>query len=210
MRITEPSTMLTDYLLGGATLFWAVRLFRDARAEKQMSMLLWAGALIATGVAALVAGSYHGFGETLGDGVRLALWKITVYGIGLASYFMASGTIQASVRRPVASWLQLAVVVKFMLYAAWMATHNHFRYVIYDYAPALLLVLALQAYAYFKVQAPSARWMATAVVVSVLAAVIQQSGVALHQHLNHDALYHLVQIGANYLFYRGARLLRDG
>jgi hypothetical protein len=40
--------------------------------------------------------------------------------------------------------------------------------------------------------------------VSVLAAVVQQSGWSLHQHFNHNDLYHVIQAVGVWLLYRGA------
>ncbi len=37
----------------------------------------------------------------------------------------------------------------------------------------------------------------------------QRSGMALAEWFNHNDLYHLIQLIALYLFYRGARLLQD-
>ena len=45
--------------------------------------------------------------------------------------------------------------------------------------------------------------------VSFVAAAVQVSGVAIHQQFNHNDLYHVIQMGGMYLFYRGALLLTD-
>ena len=46
-------------------------------------------------------------------------------------------------------------------------------------------------------------WMLAGVAVSVMGALVQASGFALHAHFNHNDLYHVIQIGAMFLFYRG-------
>jgi hypothetical protein len=51
--------------------------------------------------------------------------------------------------------------------------------------------------------------MVAGVAVSIAAAAVQASGLDLHQHFNHNDLYHLVQLGALLLYYRGVRLLTD-
>jgi hypothetical protein len=43
------------------------------------------------------------------------------------------------------------------------------------------------------------------VAVSVLAGLAQASGLALHERFNHNDLYHVLQIAAMFLFYRGVR-----
>ena len=65
MRITEPMTMITDYLMGALALVLAVRLLRDGVAPGQTSVRLWALALLMTATASFVGGSYHGFIELL-------------------------------------------------------------------------------------------------------------------------------------------------
>jgi peptidoglycan/LPS O-acetylase OafA/YrhL len=90
-----------------------------------------------------------------------------------------------------------------------MATHDEFRYVIYDYAPAMFGVLILQAYAYFGRREASVKWITAGILVSFAAAGIQQSGFTLHQNFNYNDLYHVIQMGAIYLLYKGALLLND-
>jgi hypothetical protein len=48
------------------------------------------------------------------------------------------------------------------------------------------------------------------ILVSFVASLIQQSGFALHQHFNHNDIFHVIQLLALWLLYRGGRLLDDG
>lgn len=209
MQISEPTTMLTDYALAALTLVLAVFLNRAGRVNRQISIRLWATAFIAAAIAALAGGTSHGFALHLGENMKTALWKATVYSIGLASCFMLSGTILASISRPLSKWLLAVVVLKFIGYAEWMATHDEFRYVIYDYAPAMLGVIILQSYSYYSGREASAKWIIAGIFVSFVAAGIQQSGFTIHKHFNYNDLYHVIQMGATYLFYKGALLFRD-
>lgn len=209
MQISEPMTMFTDYVLAVLTMILAVLLLGVGRIKSQVSIKLWAAALVATAVAAVVGGTSHGFALHFGEVMKIALWKVTVYAIGLASFFMLSGTIMASVAGPLGRWLQAAAVLKFIVYAVWMATHDEFRYVIYDYAPAMFGVLMLQVYAYFSRREASVKWIIAGILVSFAAAGIQQSGFTLHQHFNYNDIYHIIQMGAIYLLYKGALLLND-
>jgi len=209
MTITEPVTMLTDYALAGISLFFSARLFREGRLHRQTSVLLWAAALAVTASASICGGSYHGFVAHLSDLTRFALWKATVYSLGLMSLLMLSSVIVAAVRRPLRDWLLAASALDFVVYAAWMTTHNDFRYVIYDYAPAMVGVLLLQVWAVYRRSNASAFWIVAGVLVSFVAAGVQQSGFNLHENFNHNDLYHVIQLVALYLFYRGGLLLQD-
>ena len=209
MQITEPTTMLTDYLLGLFTVILAVRLFKLNENQQENSILLWAGALVATAIAAFLGGTSHGFALHFSDFAKTAIWKATVYSIGLASFLMLSGTLFATVANPLRKLLLGLVLLKFLIYAGWMISHDEFKYVIFDYAPAMLGVVLLQVYAYSKWKHKSAPWLIAGVVVSFAAAGIQMSGFTLHQHFNHNDLYHVIQMGAIFLLYRGAGLLKD-
>lgn len=209
MQITEPVTMLTDSLLGAVAFVCAGLLFRAWRRERQKAALLWVWALAATCGTALVGGTYHGLALYLSIGTLAAFWKATVYLAGLASLFMLSGTIVASVSGQLRRWLLWATVAKFLVYAIWMVWHNDFRYVVYDYVPAMVAVLALQAWTAYRRREESAQWIIAGVLISFVGAGIQQSGFTLHRHFNHNDLYHVIQMGAVYLFYKGVCLLRD-
>ncbi len=53
------------------------------------------------------------------------------------------------------------------------------------------------------------RWLKGGVLVTVIGVLIQQSGRSLHQHFNHNDIYHLVQMVGIYCFYRGVACLHD-
>ena len=157
MQITEPMTLLTDYILAAGSLFFAVRLKAITQNQGQTCRKLWGLAFLFAAVAALLGGTYHGFSVYLGEFLHPALWNSTVYFIGLASGLMISGTLTASLNR----------------------------------------------------QDESVRWFLSGVGISSLGLGIQQSDLALHEHMNHNDLSHLILLGALYLFYCGSRLLQD-
>lgn len=209
MTISEPMTLLTDYLLGALVLFFAVRLGTAGRRSSQMSVRLWSLAFYASAAAALAGGTYHGFLPYLEGPAALLLWKITVYAVGAAGFsLLVAAVIAAFAGRSRRCLLGLAGL-KFLLYAAWMATHNDFRFVIYDYAPSLLAVLLLQIHGAFRRRQSSAPWLIGGILVSFIAAGVQRSGLLLHEHFNHNDLYHVIQMGAFWLLFRGGMLLRD-
>jgi hypothetical protein len=206
MTITEPTTMITDYLLAGIAIFLAWQIFRKNQSK---SARLWAWGLIMTAVAAIAGGTSHGFSLYLSETAKSVIWKTTVYAIGITSLLMLSGTILASLQGVWQRFLLGMIFIKFLFYAYWMISHNEFKYVIYDYAPAMLLIIVLQTSARFKYKAASAPWLISGIVVSFIAAGIQLSGFTIHEHFNHNDLYHVIQMVALYIIYRGVVLLRD-
>src|SRR5687767_9447039 len=119
MTFHEPMTMITDYILGLGAAVFGVRLW-------EKNVRAWALAFLFTAAASFLGGTYHGFAP------HHWLWKATVYAIGLASFFLLSGAIVASVNGQAQRWLMTVAVAKFMAYATWMITHDNFINVIVD------------------------------------------------------------------------------
>lgn len=209
MAFSEPTTMATDYVLVLLCGFFAWRLWRVGKRAAHASVCFWAAGFVCFGLASLAGGTVHGFSTILSEAVLQALWKLTLYAIGLASFFLLTGTLSACIVPPVRRFAMLIPYVQLIVYVLWMATHNDFRYVIYDYAFTNLGILALQFHAGITRRVRSAAWLAGGVLVSSLAAAVQVNEIAFHQHFNHNDLYHVIQIGGMYLFYRGAFVLKD-
>jgi hypothetical protein len=163
----------------------------------------------ALAVASFAGGTVHGFSLVLGEIVLQGLWKGTAFAIGLASCCFLAGTMIASVAQPLRRWLVGLPILQLAGYAVWMVTHDEFRYVIYNYGMTLAVVLLVQIYQGVVRNAPSASWIVAGILVSFLAALVQQSGLALHPSFNHNDLYHVVQMVGMVLLYRGAALLQD-
>ncbi len=47
------------------------------------------------------------------------------------------------------------------------------------------------------------------IVTTLVGAGVQASGFTLHRHFNHNDLYHVIQMAATVMLYRGALLARD-
>ena len=160
-------------------------------------------------VGALAGGTSHGFANYLGDLGQTITWKLTVYAIGAASVCLASAAIHAHFSGPIRRVLLVVVLIKFIVYAVWMVNHDDFEYVINDYAPTMAFVLILEGWGLITRRATSAPWIIAGIVISFIGAAIQQNEIALHQHFNHNDLYHVIQMVGLYLLYRGGLLLRD-
>ncbi len=170
-------------------------------------MKLWAGAFFSTALASFVGGTFHGFTLILSSSILAGLWKVTVYLTGFSSFFLLSAVLMAGLTPPVSRWALVLSALKLVVYLAWMVTHDDFLFVVYDYGSAMILILIFQVYAFYKLQSSAAGWIVGGILLSFVGAAIQQSGVSLHQHFNHNDLIHIVQMGAFYLLYRGGNAL---
>ena len=141
---------------------------------------MWALAFLFTAFGSFLGGTYHGFAPQLAPLASAALWKCTTIAIGLASFFLLAG----SERR-----LSAFALVKFIVYASWMIAHDDFIWVIADYGVTLLLVGIVVR----------TKWVIASILVSVLGAIVQISG--------NNVVYHLIQLVALWLLYRGGKVM---
>ena len=192
MTIHEPMTVLTDYALGGVAAWLSLLLFRCP----QTSRRLWALAFAALAAAAFLGGTWHGFLQSS------LLWKATTLSAGVASFGMVAGSSYAVFSGQLRAFILTAALAKLVVYSAWMLGHDAFIYVVVDTGIAFIVVAALHLW---KWNAP----ILAGVAVSIAAALVQASGLKLHEHFNHNDLYHVIQIAAVLLLYRGARRLTD-
>jgi hypothetical protein len=203
MNIAEPTTMLTDYVLGALCLLWGWKLWRLTKSRKG-AQALWARAFFATGLAAWLGGTVHGFVLILPEIWIMAMWKGTLYLTGIASFFMLAAVVLVSLPRAISRWGLAICVLKLGVYLVWMFNHQDFRFVVYDYGSALILILGFQLAALYQRRSVAAGWIAGGIVLCFVGAGIQQGGISLHIHFNHNDFFHVVQMGAFYLLFRGA------
>jgi len=184
-------TLLTDYLLCGFTAYFGFLLSRNPKAK------WWAIAFFAVAAAALIGGTYHGFP----DFHPHELWAATMFCAGVASFAMVIATGLATGIAP--TFFFWFALLKFMAYVAITARHDEFIWVVIDSGGALAIVALLHAIR----GDPPWRWMVGGAAVSVVGAGVQAMHLAPHPGFNHNDLYHVMQIAAMWLFYRGARLI---
>ena len=209
MPISEPVTMLTDYLIFGQSMLLAWYLHRSIGDGKNQAKRFWTWALLAVGLASLFGGTYHGFSLVIPKHLNVYLWQATTMSIGFVSCFMVVGTVLATVKPPWRNLLILVSAAQLLFYLGWMTAHDEFLYVILNYVPSMVLVFALQAIAFVTSRSGSEGFIMSGIIVSFVGAGVQQSGFALHQHFNHNDLYHVIQMLGIYLLYRGALRLQD-
>src|SRR5438128_5652815 len=113
MQITEPVTMLTDYALAAASLYFAYLLARILGPRNRVSAWLWCAAFLASAVAALLGGIYHGLASHFDDSTLLSVWNVLVYMMGFSNGCMIGGIHAAYIQRGdgTVKWITLGVVV---------------------------------------------------------------------------------------------------
>jgi len=204
LTIHEPTTMLTDLVIMAVAWLLARQLLQNEQHRRYRSRFYWGAGLLFIGLGALQGAISHGLAAYLGDTADTLIWKGTVYSIGFSMVFALGGTLEGA---PLAAgarrFFWVVNLVAFLVYAAWMISHDDFLYVIYFYVPAMLLIAALQVWALLGKQSHGAGWILGGVVVTLFGAVVQQSGFTLHTHFNYNDMFHLIQVVGLLLFFRG-------
>ena len=98
MHFSEPVTTLTDYALGGASLYFAIALLQK-KPPKSRSSRLWSIGFFGSAVAAFVGGTFHALKFQVAASVLNMLWNITVASISASGAFMVSGVMVSSIHR---------------------------------------------------------------------------------------------------------------
>ncbi len=206
--MTEPDVTLTDYGLAVECALFMYLLSRpgDRRGPLGAWFLLFFGA---TGTAAFIGGTVHGFfldERILGAKI---LWAATLLAVGLAA--LAAWGIGARLQfpMPLAGWVEIAAAVEFASYALVVLLVNQaFVVAILDYLPAALFLMVVFGLRYRRTgERPLLAGLA-GLALTFVASAIQQAGLALHPlYLTHNALHHLVQAVALFMLFWAGRCL---
>lgn len=201
--LSEPTTTLTDYVLAALTGAFALLLVRRGLAIGDAGVVVWGGAFAATAAAALVGGTVHGFATRLGEARKRMLWLTTLVLTGLVGFCLIVGAAIALAPALLREALVALAALKLAGALFLLVRRQDFRFLLYDAGVSLLVVLALVLLAAWRGPAPGAGWIAAGAGLSLVAAAVQQSGITLHRHFNHNDLFHVIQMLASYLLFRG-------
>lgn len=201
-------TTLTDYLLGALAGVLGVRLLRVGAHSSQVTVRLWGMSFLCMAVGAFVGGTSHGFAGMMSTQTHTALWKITVWAIGATAALLLAATAYSCLSASRRQLLLGVATVQFAIYAIWMWSHDEFIWVIADYLPAVAIVIGFQFIAW-RGGVAGAGAILLGLHTTLVGAGVQASGLALHEHFNHNDLYHVIQMAATVMLYRGAVQARD-
>lgn len=204
---TELSTALTDLLCAAAAAACAVRLGRPQGGRA----ILWRSAFLTSAAASLLGAAAHGL--SLPPTLSRWSWHL-IYACLAATVALAAGAAaRESLGRRAARWAGLLLLAGAALFWALTAFHSDSfaLFVAYEaaglgFALALLVSLALRG-------RPGAAAASAGLGLFLLAGAVQASGpfeIRWGWPLDHNGLFHLVQLPAFFLLAAGARRLIAG
>ena len=218
MLISEPITTLTDYAIALESLVLGSILLDRGIARGQLAPQLWGVAFGSVAVAAGLGGTCHGFVLELDNRIVRVLWQGMVYALSFASFFMLLAAIKSSLSARYQRWGFWGVGAKSAVFLGWTissySADQVFSFGVADYLSSMLMVLALAIVPALSDQfaadtKKAMGWIMAGILTSALAIGLQRSDLAIADTLNHNDFYHLVQMFALYLFFRGGNLLKD-
>jgi hypothetical protein len=133
MYLTEPVTALTDYLLAAASFAFALAIRRRMGPHNRLSGWYWCAAFVASALAAIAGGTFHGFAWFLAPETLRALWNVTMFSIGACAAFIAAGVRAGSFKAGEHSmkWLTRGIVltvVGLLVLLSRLPRATHFNY----------------------------------------------------------------------------------
>jgi hypothetical protein len=204
--LSEPTTLVSNWVLAAVALGLGVRLYRRGAGAEGLAGRLWAIAFLAGSTAALAGGVVHGFAASLTPIAHDVLWKVVLVGIGVASSLILAGTVVATLSSVWnRAWLTVAAG-QLAVYLAFVSVSDDVRLAVWNGAVTILVVLAL----FLAAASDDSRrlgWILLALGLSAAGLVAQRAGLAI-AFLNHNDVCHVIQTVALWPFYlAGLRLI---
>ncbi len=195
-RITEPTTMITDFILAIEAIIFSIIIFNNYSTTAQ---LLWAFAFVITSFGAVLGGITHGFKEYTSDETERIIWRLTLLSVGLGGVLMFLGILYAVINASL-TIITAILIVSYIIYAVWILRNDKFIFVIIYYLPMLIGILIIEL---FNLSSPSAIWFISGILSTFIGFGIQIKGYKLHEHFNHNDIFHVIQMFAVYLLFIG-------
>lgn len=204
VTIHDPDVVLTDLGLAFLGGYLAWRLW-SAPGQR---MMLRCGSVLMGGLAsaALWGAIFHGFFPA---GTATLAGFLTWVPVTLSIVVAASAMLDLGLRLLLPVLPRRLHVITLVAYAVSFTVvvlfvRESFGSIVYFYSPALLLLLVAAGRQGFVRQSPGWTVIAAGLMVSAIAAVLQQSRVSIHPvYFDHNAVYHLVQALALIFIYQG-------
>ena len=196
-------------MLAGLAFVLGATLAYRAAADGSVSASLLGLGLLATAVAAAFGAAAHGIDPRTDREQRERCWRGALYSLGVASGATTASVAFFTARDSMRTAILVAAGLKLLAYLVSVARRPTFRVVAPDHVGTLVVLLAAALYAIARWHAPGMGWLVAGVAVSIVALLVQVRRIALHRHFNHNDLYHVIEMVALYLFFRGGALLVD-
>jgi hypothetical protein len=204
--VTAPAlTSITDFLLAGELLFLAGMMASTPKARFSAAWF-WTCALLLMGIGALIGGIDHGFFEILNQ-PRYLIQRTNWVVLAAMTFCLLMATAKQYFPPAWQRVLLVIGIVQFVADVAAILLVDSFLDVVLNYAPVILLLLAMNLTGLNK---GIGSWEIIAGILILLAAsAIQALGVDVFSPLDHNGLYHVISMAGVALLYLGGRMFTN-
>lgn len=203
--MTEPTTLLTDWLLAAVAIGLGVRL--AAAATGSRARQLWAVAFVVGGCAAFAGGAVHGLRAWLDPLLTAWLWQCALLGSALAGTLLLAGATLDALRGAALKLALVGVAAKLAVELTVIAGSGLTRYAVWAGAVSVVLLLALALWR-ARTDPETLGWLLLALALAGAGLAVQAARVTLHPHFNHNDACHVLLTAALWPFYRSALRLK--
>jgi len=197
-------TSLTDFALAAETLIFAALVLRRPK-QRFSAAWYWGGTMLLLGIGALMGGIDHGVFEPAHwprYGIQRGNWVV----LGAMTFCLLMTIGQQFFPPGLRRVLPAIATAQFAVDTVAVLTIDSFLDVVLNYAPVMLLLLAMSIAGLRNGSGSQA--MIAGIVVLFTASGIQAAGVDTFTPLDHNGLYHVVSMAGVALLYRGGLRLR--
>ena len=152
---------------------------------------------------AFLGGSHYVFGHRLPNYIAKVIWMLTLIFIGITGLFLAGSAATFYINETGKFGLMLGSAILVIKYVLGLSKNNTFHHAIKIYVTLIILALIGFIPAFFSLGYTGALQIVIGLLVNLSAAGVQASGLTLHQHFNHNDLFHVLLILGMIFIYRG-------
>lgn len=198
-------TAITNFLAAGEA-FLAAGFLLGRIPFGVSAAFFWGLTVLFLAAGLLLGGLDHGFFEPKGNTLgRMILRKVTWICVGITTFFTL---LTALYRFAPAGWRFPVIIIgllQLLTFCFFAIRSRNFLVVIINYAPVLLILLALNI---FGLPSGSGSWFfIIGILISIAASVIQALGVDKFSPLDRNGLYHVIVMAAVVFFFIGGLAL---
>jgi FlaA1/EpsC-like NDP-sugar epimerase len=115
IEISEPATLVTDYILSVVALILGISLLRARDRTSGKSSLLWSIGFLTAAAAGAAGGTFHGFAAYFNASAHRSLWSVTVALIAASAGFVTFAVLsQSEFTNSQKRWLWAGLLLTFV------------------------------------------------------------------------------------------------
>ena len=200
--IYEPTTAITDFIIFfmGCYFSWVMMHISGSMFHK-----IWAISFITLSLSALLGGISHGFGPMLSKIAKMIIWRLTLLFIGLTALVLLFSVLMIITNGEINIRILPLFVILFGYYNYKVYKNDSFSVAVKFYLPCIIISLACFLYVFIHKGYVGALFISVGILVTIFASLIQLSKIVLHEHFNHNDLFHIVQMIGMYLMFEGGQ-----